>query len=323
VFYEPLWLFYREDAAQRLVGQPELTRLAQLAGGTLNIGAPGSGVPPLMERLLAANAVAPDAIALQRLPVTPAVVDLLEGRLDALALASAPEALMVQMLLRTPGIRLMDFAQSEAYSRRFPFISPVVLPRGVIDLGRDQPAADVRLVAPTAVLLARDSLHPALVQLFVQAAQQVHGGAGWFHRKGDFPSAANTERPLAPEAQRYYRSGPPFLQRYLPFWLANLADRMWLALLGIIAVLIPLARVLPPLVEFRIRRRVFRWYAQLRAVEEARGSRPASELLADLDEIEHRVDRISVPLSYADELYALRGHIDMVRQRVQGAASDD
>ena len=323
VFYEPLWLFYREDAAQRLVGQPELTRLAQLAGGTLNIGAPGSGVPPLMERLLAANAVAPDAIALQRLPVTPAVVDLLEGRLDALALASAPEALMVQMLLRTPGIRLMDFAQSEAYSRRFPFISPVVLPRGVIDLGRDQPAADVRLVAPTAVLLARDSLHPALVQLFVQAAQQVHGGAGWFHRKGDFPSAANTERPLAPEAQRYYRSGPPFLQRYLPFWLANLADRMWLALLGIIAVLIPLARVLPPLVEFRIRRRVFRWYAQLRAVEEARGSRPVAELLADLDDIERRVDRISVPLSYADELYALRGHIDMVRQRVQGAASDD
>lgn len=321
VFYEPLWLFYREDAAQRLAKAPELTRLSQLVGGTLNIGAPGSGVPPLMARLIAANAIAPDAIRLQRLPTTPAVVELLEGRLDALALASAPEALMVQMLLKTPGIRLMDFAQSEAYSRRFPFMSPVVLPRGVVDLAADQPPSDVRLIAPTATLVARDTLHPALMQLFVQAAQQVHGGAGWFQRKGDFPNAANTERPVAPEAQRYYRNGPPFLQRYLPFWLANLADRMWLALVAIIAVLIPLARVLPPLYEFRIRRRVFRWYAQLRAVEEARGQRPVAELMADLASIEQRVDRISVPLSYADELYALRGHIDLVRQRLQGVVA--
>ncbi len=316
VFYEPVWLFYREDAARRLTQAPELTRLGQLVGGTLNIGAAGSGVPPLMERLIAANAIAPDAIALQRLPTTPAVVDLLEGRLDALALASAPEALMVQMLLKTPDIRLMDFAQSEAYSRRFPFMSAVLLPRGVVDLAADQPPADVRLIAPTATLVARDTLHPALAQLFVQAAQQVHGGAGWFQRKGDFPNAANTERPIAPEAQRFYRSGPPFLQRYLPFWLANLADRMWLALVAIIAVLIPLARVLPPLYEFRIRRRVFRWYAQLRAVEDARGKRPAADLLADLADIEQRVDGIRVPLSYADELYALRSHIDLVRQRV-------
>ena len=316
VFYEPVWLFYREDAAQRLAKSPELTRLSQLVGGTLNIGAAGSGVPALLERLIAANAIAPDAIGLQRLPTTPAVVDLLEGRLDALALASAPEALMVQMLLKTPGIRLMDFAQSEAYSRRFHFMSPVVLPRGVIDLAADQPPTDVRLIAPTATLVARETLHPALVQLFVQAAQQVHGGSGWFQRKGDFPNAANTERPIAPEAQRYYRSGPPLLQRYLPFWLANLADRMWLALLAIIAVLIPLARVLPPLYEFRIRRRVFRWYAQLRAVEAARGKRPTADLLADLESIEQRVDGIRVPLSYADELYSLRSHIDLVRQRV-------
>jgi TRAP-type uncharacterized transport system substrate-binding protein len=316
VFYEPVWLFYREDAARRLTRSPELTRLGQLAGGTLNVGAPGSGAPPLLERLIAANAIGPDAIKLLHQATTPAVVDLLEGRLDALALASAPEALMVQMLLKTPGIRLMDFAQSEAYARRFPFMSSVVLPRGVVDLATDQPPQDVHLIAPTATLVARDTLHPALVQLFVQAAQQVHGGAGWFQRKGDFPNPSNAERPIAAEAQRYYRSGPPWLQRYLPFWLANLADRMWLAMVGIIAVLIPLARVLPPLYEFRIRRRVFRWYAQLRAVEEARGQRPAAELLADLADIEQRVDHIQVPLSYADELYALRGHIDMVRQRL-------
>ncbi len=316
MFHEPVWLFYRTDSARRLAKAPQITRLAQLAGGTLNVGAPGSGVPPLMQAMLDANRIAPGAITLQQQPTTPAVVDLLAGKIDALALASAPESLMVQMLLQTPGIALFDVAQAEAYSRRFPVLTPVLLPRGVADLSRDLPPADVRLLAPTAALVAREGLHPALVQLFVQAAQQVHGGAGWFQRKGDFPNAADSEWPIAPEAQRFYRSGPPWLQRFLPFWVANLADRMWLALLAIVAVLIPLARVLPPVYEFRIRRRVFRWYAQLRTVDEAVGRRPADELRAELAEIEAHLGRVTVPLSYADELYSLRGHIDMVRQRV-------
>ena len=319
VFYEPVWLFYREDSARRLLKGRPLDSLTQLAGWTLNVGAAGSGVPPRVDRLLEANRIAPGTIQLTRQPTTPAVVDLLEGRIDALVLASAPESLMVQMLLQTPGIALFSFAQAEAYSRRFPFVSPVLLPRGVVDLARDLPPADVRLVAPTATLVARQSLHPALVQLFVQAAQQVHGGPGWFQRKGDFPNAATIERPLAAEAQRVYRSGPPWLQRYLPFWLANPADRMWVVLLAIIAVLIPLARVVPPLYQFRIRRRVFRWYGQLREVEQAQGSRPAAALLGELDAIEAHVGQVSVPLSYADELYALRSHIQMVRRRLQQA----
>ena len=283
------------------------------------MGAPGSGVTPLLQSLLAANRIEPGAITLQQQPTTPAVMDLLAGRIDALALASAPESLMVQMLLQTPGIRLFNVAQAEAYSRRFPFLNPVVLPRGVVDLAADQPPADVHLLAPTAALLTRDGLHPALVQLFMQAAQQEPGGAGWFQRKGDFPNAGDSEWPIAAEAQRFHSSGPPWLQRLLPFWLANLADRMWLALLGIVAVLIPLARVLPPVYEFRIRRRVFRWYAQLRAVDEAVGRRPADALLAELAEIEARVAQVTVPLSHADELYALRGHIDMVRQKLRAA----
>ena len=317
MFYEPVWLFYREDAAKRLAAAPSLNQLAQFSGARLNVGAPGSGTPPLMQSLLDANCIAPDALTLLRQPLTPAVVNLLAGDIDALALVSAPEALMVQMLLQTPGIHLFDVAQAEAYSRRLPFLRAVTLPRGVVDLARDMPPTELRLVAPTAALVAREGLHPALVQLFVQAAQQVHGGAGWFQRRGDFPNAVGAEWPIAAEAQRFYRNGVPWLQRYLPFWLANLADRMWLALLAIIGLLIPLARVLPPLYEFRIRRRVFRWYAQLREVEEAQGRRPTADLLAELDQIETKLGLITVPLSYADELYALRSHIDLVRRRLR------
>jgi hypothetical protein len=145
---------------------------------------------------------------------------------------------------------------------------------------------------------------------------QVHGGAGWFQRKGDFPNLRNTEFPLAPDAQRILRDGSPWLQRYLPFWLANLIDRMWVVLISIVAVLIPLSRVVPPLYQFRIRSRVFRWYGQLRALEDAIGKRPAPELQRELDDIERGVGRVNVPLSYADELYSLRSHIAMVRTRL-------
>ncbi|GAP37694.1 TAXI family TRAP transporter solute-binding subunit [Piscinibacter sakaiensis] len=319
LFYEPVWLFYRQDAALRLLGGQPLTRLNQLGGWRLNIGAPGSGVPNLMLRLLQANGVDPQALTLLRQPQTPAVMSLLAGGADALVFASAPESLMVQMLLKTPGIALFDVAQAEAYARRFPFMSPVVLPRGVVDLAADQPPTDVRLVAPTATLVARESVHPALVQLFVQAAHRIHGEAGWFQRKGDFPNPRNSERMLAPEAERYYRSGPPFLQRTLPFWVANLVDRMWVVLVSIIAILIPLSRIVPPLYQFRVRSRVFRWYGQLQALENAIGRRPREALVQELDEIEARVARVHVPLSYADELYSLRGHIDLVRAKLAAA----
>ena len=315
MFYEPVWLFYRTQSAQNLVKAPRLDRLAQLAGWRVNIGAPGSGVPNLALRLLDANRIDAATITLQQLPQTPAVVELLEGKLDAIVLASAPESLMVQMLLQTPGVQLFDFAQADAYTRRFGFLSAVTLPRGVVDLAGDQPPADVHMVAPTATLVARSSLHPALAQLFVQAAQQAHGEAGWFQRKGDFPNARDGERELSPEAQRFYRNGTPWLQRYLPFWMANLIDRMWLALLSIVAVLIPLTRVVPPLVEMRIRSRVFRWYGRLRTIESS--SQPAATLLAELDEIETKVAQIQVPLSYTDELYALKSHIQFVRRRLQ------
>lgn len=323
LFHEPVWLFYREESAQRAFGKPQMESLADLAkpgNWKLNIGAPGSGVPNLVKRLLEANRIDTGALQLVQNPSTPAVVALLAGEIDALVFASAPESPLVQMLLQTPGVRLFDFPQAEAYSRRFPFLSPVMLPRGVVDLARDMPPANIRMIAPTATLVARESLHPALVQLFVQAARQIHGAPGWFQRKGAFPSVENTERPLAAEAERFYRSGPPLLQRYLPFWIANLIDRMWVVMVSIIAILIPLSRVVPPLYEFRVRSRIFRWYGQLRRLEDAAGERPLPELMAELNALEDRAGHISVPLSYADELYALRSHIHMVRKRLQGQA---
>jgi TRAP-type uncharacterized transport system substrate-binding protein len=322
LFVEPVWLFYREDAARHSAGGA-LTSLAQLQDLRLNVGTPGSGVPHLMDKLFAANRADAARLKLSRLDQTPATVAFLGGELDAIVFASAPESLMVQMLLQTPGVKLMDFSQSEAYSRRFPFLTPVLLPRGVVDLSADQPPQDVRLVATTTALLTRESTHPALLQLFTQAARDLHGPAGWFNRAGSFPTIEHSEFPISREAERAIRSGQPFLQRWLPFWLANLVERMWLALGIILAVLLPLSRIVPPLYQFRIRSRVFRWYGQLREIENRLQQEPAqaAQLMRELDALDDRVGRISVPLAYADELYALRNNIDIVRRKADSAVA--
>jgi hypothetical protein len=321
LFVEPVWLFYRTDAAQKVAKDATLTALTQLKSLRVNVGTAGSGVPSLMSKLFDVNRVDESTMTLSRLEQTPATVAFLNAELDALVFASAPESLMVQMLLQTPGVKLMDFAQSEAYSRRFAFLTPVMLPRGIVDLANNLPEQEVRLIAPTTTLLARDTVHPAVLQLFSQAALAIHGPAGWFNRAHEFPNAAHTEFPLSREAERTMRDGIPLLQRYLPFSYANLMERMWLVLGIMVAVLLPLSRIVPPLYEFRIRSRVFRWYGQLREIEDRAASSTESShgLVDELDQLETRVGKITVPLSYADELYALRDHIELVRKRLLGA----
>jgi len=318
LFREPVWVFYREEAARKHLGTTRLDSLAQLAHWRLNIGHAGSGVTNLMRRLLEANGLEPAKMALGQLEPIPAVVAMLDHKIDALALVSAPESPLVQMLLITPGIRLLDFSQAEAYARRVPQVSPVLLPRGVVDLARDLPHQDVRLVAPTATLVVREATHPALQQLLVQAARRIHGEANWFQRKAEFPQALTGEFPIASEAQRFYDSGEPLLQRYLPFWLANLVERMGVVLVSLVAVLFPLSKIVPPLYTFRIRSRIFRWYGLLRQLEEeAAGPAPdTTALITRLQELDTRVERLSVPLSHADELYALRSYIALVLRRL-------
>ena len=318
LFVEPVWLFYRAESASKVTPTGILGSLTQLKGLRVNVGTAGDGVPNLMNALFDVNRIESSGMTLSQLDQTSATVAFLNGELDALVFASAPESLMVQMLLQTPGIKLMDFAQNEAYSRRLPFLAAVSLPRGVVDLASDLPATDVRLVAPTTTLLTGPKVHPAILQLFSQASLSFHGGAGWFSRAHEFPNAANTEFPLAKEAERTIQNGVPLLQRYLPFSLANLMERMWLALGIIIAVLLPLSRIIPPLYEFRIRSRVFRWYGQLREIEGRLDSEPGSgtALVAELDQMDERVGKITVPLSYTDELYALRNHIQLVRRKM-------
>lgn len=315
-YVEPLWVFYR--------GKQTLERLTQLKGRRIALGPPGSGTRALTLELLQANGIDDTTATFLPLGGLDAIAALREGRVDVVFVVGPAQSSAVWMALYTPGVRIMDFAQAEAYVRRFPYLSAVVLPRGAVDLQRDVPAQDVRMVATMATLVARESTHPALIDLLMQAASEVHGQPGLFQRPGEFPKAQQVDFPLSSEAERYYKSGPSFLQRYLPFWAATLIDRMIVLLIPFIAVLLPLMRVLPVIYAWRVRARIYKWYGELKfleaEIEASTDQSSRAEWLAQLERLEDRVNHIPTPLMYTNQLYILREHIGLVRSRVQRGA---
>lgn len=308
LFYEPVWVFYRSDK--------ELTRLTELSGKRLAIGQEGSGVRQLAQQLLKANDI-PAGDHLVPLSGLQAAEALQQGRIDAAFIIAAENAPVVQVLLRSPGIKLMSFSQAGAYQRRFPFLTKLTFPHGVADLVRDFPPDDIKVLAPTANLIIRDDLHPALQTLLLHAASDVHGKSGFFQDAGEFPSYKDQMLPLSPDAARYFKSGPPFLQRYLPFWLAVLVDRLIVMLVPIFALLIPLLKVAPAIYTWRIRRKVFLCYGELKFLEEDLTHHFDPTKLTNyrdrLDALDVEASQLHVPLGFTDLVYTLREHVNLVR----------
>lgn len=312
LYYEPLWVFYR--------GEAELDRLTQLKGKRIAIGAEGSGTRKLSLDLLEANGLDAKSTVLLPLGGLQAVEALQQRKADVVFVVGADQSAAVWSLLYADGIRLMSMSHAEAYARRFPQLARLVLPQGAIDMARNIPSRDVSLVSPVAMLVVHESTHPALIQLLMQVVTEVHGEAGVFQRPGEFPKASQIDFPLAPEAERFYKSGKPFLQRYLPFWAANLMDRMFVLLLPVLTLLIPILRFAPGIYAWRIRSRIYRRYGELKfleaEVEADPGRHNRAEWLAHLDRIEEGVQHVATPLAFTDMLYTLRVHVGLVRATI-------
>ena len=310
IYPEPLWLFHQKDLT--------VAQLDELKGKRVAIGPEGSGTRSLALELLRAHGVADEPTILSPLGGMNAVQALLNKEVDAVFIVGSAQSSAVWTMLYTPDVEMFSFTQAEAYVRRFPYLSALTLPRGTIDLPQNIPPKDMSLVAPSATLVVREDFHPALIDLTLQALSANHGGAGLFQRAGQFPSANGVEIPLSREAERYYKSGKPFLQRYLPFWAATLVDRLIFMLLPIAALLFPLFRVAPVLYSWRIRRRIFRYYGELKMIELEVRQKPESksrdEWLESIDRIERAAHRIPTPLAFADQVYTLRQHVHMVRK---------
>lgn len=311
VAHEPLWLFHR---ASLQINQATDFRGLKIAGGV-----PGSGTRKVVEQLLERiGMTGPGHPPLVPLSGLKAAEALEQGSVDVAALISAPDGAAVQRLLRANDIVLLSMRRADALVRQFPMLTRVDIPEGAVDLARNVPARDTALVSLKASLVAAQDIHPVLVDLLLDAAREVHGGAGLIRRSGDFPSAEATEFPMSADAERYYKSGPSALRHYLPYWAVVWIQRLIFFGLPVLAVGIPLARVMPIVYRWSIRRRIYRWYGELAFIERAVAQRSgrSDEQLRRLGEIEDRVNSLRVPAAYAGEAYVLRSHVQMVRERL-------
>lgn len=315
IAYQPLWVFYR--------GATPISRLAELAGKRIAVGAPGSGSRTVALTLLQANGITGAPTVFVNSDAGAAATELLEGRLDAAFLMGESASLQtLRTLIRAPDVQLFSFEQADAYVRRLPFLNKMELPEGSIDLGKNLPARDVTLLGPTVELVARQGLNSALSDLLLEVAKEVQGNASLLQKRGEFPAPLEHEIPLSDDALRYYKSGKGFFYRTIhSFWLASLLNRVLVAVVPLALVLIPVFRVLPTVYRMSVQLKIYRCYRPLLHLErQSFGPFPpgrAEELLRQLDEIEQSVERLKVPASFADQYYSLRSHLGFVRQRVQ------
>lgn len=317
MYYEPLWVFYRSKTS--------LDQLVQLRGKKIAVGPEGSGTRKLALQILAANDIG-ESENIAVLAGEAVVSALKQGEVDAAFIIAGADSPVIRKLLGMDGVRLMHFAQADAYVKRFPFLSKVTLPRGAVDLVRDIPERDVTMIAATANLVARDDLHPALVSLLAQAALEVHGEAGMFQQAQEFPAARDLTFEVSKSAERYYKSGPPFLQRYLPFWAAVLIDRILVMAIPLL-VLIPVLRAVPALYRWRITSRIYRCYGELSALENEIRSHydPAryADYMAKIDGMEERANNRQIPVAYTHLRYTLREHINLARASLERKSREE
>jgi len=317
VAYEALWVFCR--------GKGTFDDLPGLKGKTVAIGARGAGTRRMVRNLLKANGIEEDAFKALELGGVEAAEALLTGKADCIFMLESPEAGILKALFYSPDAQIVDFSRrADAYVKSMPFLQAVVLPEGGIDLPANLPPGPKTLLSAQTQILAHEDLHPAIQMLLLQAAKEVHGDVGLFNREGELPVPNRFDFPLSEQAKRFFERGRPFLQRYLPFWLANLVDRAIVVLIPAFAIAYPLVRMLPPLYAWRMRRRIYRWYGELMFIEnEMRRTLTRGET-RDYSErlhwIEREVRELDTPPAYANQLYSLLQHIDFVQAKLEQIA---
>jgi TRAP-type uncharacterized transport system substrate-binding protein len=319
VSYQPLMIFYRGESKQLI---------SDFAGHRLDIGEDGSGTNTLALAILKENGIEPGGnTTLVHITDEDVVNSLLNDRVDAVFLMGESASIeLIKKLVIEPGINIFNFTQADGYTRKLKYLNKLVLPEGALDLGRNIPVNDLYLIAPAVELIASEDLHPALNDVLLEAAKEVHGSAGLFRKSGQFPAPLEQEIRISPDASRYYTSGKSFLYRNFPYWLASLLNRLLAILIPVAILLIPTLKIAPSIYRWHMQSRIYPWYKALLELEQdAFGNEitdaKRDEILDRLGDIEDSVNRMKVPALFADVFYGLRGHINFVRTRLM--AEDD
>jgi hypothetical protein len=315
MFYEPFWFFTRVPLGTHFEG---------LHGKQISIGPEGGGTRALCRQFLALNGIDEHFAHLVSLSPAEAAGALLSSQIDAAALVASWDSEVVRQLLASSNVDVVGFPRADAWVALYPYLTKLRLPAGVGNLANNRPPTDIDLIAPKASLVVRRDLHPAIQYLLLEAAEEIHSAPSIFQAAGQFPAAQRSDLPLSQVARQYYKSGAPFLQRYLPFWLAILASRILLLLIPILGLAYPVLRLAPTLYAWNVRRRILYLYRELEVIEAELKSQTGDgtqNVFVRLRGLEERANRLRLPVSFAPVLYTLRSHIALIENRVtQGAA---
>ena len=316
IFYEPLWVWYRQPAFAKEGGA--LTQLSQLQGKRISIGNDGSGTQILSNAILKLNEINADLVKLEKLKPDESIEKLQKGELDVAFIVAAGEAPILKKFYQIPGIRLMNFDQAEAYTRVLPYLDRIDIPRGIISIAHDQPKQDIRTIASTATLVARNDINPATVSLLLGASYDILRNYSRLQKPGQFPSSKGLDFPMDMDAEIFLRDGPSFFYRHLPFWGAVWVERFIKILIPLLIVLIPVFTYLPAIFNLSLKVKLSRLYKILKNIEK-RSNSPDNYLLlhTELLNLEKRIQQIKVSAMQSKEVYDLKAHVALVRHQLE------
>jgi hypothetical protein len=294
--------------------------LEGLRGRKISIGTEGGASRALYLELLKRSGIDGNSMELLGYSPQDASDKLLAGEIDAALMVISWDSPVVRQLLADERVELESFLDTDAYAALYPFLNKVMVPAGVGDLTKHRPSSNITLLASKASLVVRSDTHSAIQYLLLDTARHVHSVASIFRRAGEFPAAEAMEVPLSDEAAQFYKAGRPFLQNYLPFWMASLVARLLVLLIPIIGVIYPLLRFVPAIYGWSMRRKTSRFHEELRFLEDELEAGPAAQdaasALTRLDLIEQQANHLRLPTAYASMEYMLRHHIALVRERL-------
>lgn len=315
LYYQPAWIFCRCPK--------EISHLSSLKGKKIAVGRDGEGTSVLTKALFDASGINAKNTKLLNIGGEDAAQKLLQGKVDAAIFVDVPDSPLIKKIISDRNIKLVSLDDAEAFTRQFPYLHHLVLPEGALNLARNIPAHNVHLVAPASALVIKEGMHPALVYLMLKVISQVHGGPGMLHKKGDFPSTKDTDFPLSSQAVGFYKSGLPFIDKYLPFWAATFVNRSLIVILPLLALFIPLTKIIPTVYIWLVKRKLFRYYGELRYIDAQLREKSLLEnraqYLDKLNEIEDKVSDLKLPVTFSQYAYELRAHIELVRSKLQKA----
>lgn len=312
LYYDPVWIFSR--------CKTRISHLSELKGMKIAIGKVGGGDHVISTSILEASGVTDQNSTILPIGEVAAKQALLDGKVDVAILVDVPTSPNISEILNKNAIQLVSLDEAEAFTRQYRYLHHLVLPEGSINLEQNIPAHDVHLLSPVVTLVARGDVHPALVYLMLKTISKVHGGWGVLNKENEFPSDNDTDFPLSDQAASFYKSGMPFLDKYLPFWAATFVNRTLIIIVPLLAILIPLTKIIPTVYIWLIKMKLFRYYGELRFLEtqlrDGTHERNHQEFLAMLNEIEDKVNELKLPVSFSQHIYELRSHIELVRTKL-------